>query len=225
MDDVVMNQTTQQPVTPPVVPTPITSDPVVAAPVAPVAPPSVDDLQKITQDLQNLVQEVTTAPAGAPVTTPPAAPVPTVVPAPMPTPVVSAPAPAEATVPSQMKATVYVISDCPYCKTEKEFLTNKNIAFVEKNVETDEASLKEMLTLSDNFAGVPVTVLEGKDGKKVVVKGFTQADFEEEMKKIGLDQTTDNKQPASQRGEQTTADAQPATPAAPAPMPQIPDLN
>lgn len=81
--------------------------------------------------------------------------------------------------------TIYTIDTCPFCKAEKEYLQSKNIAFTEKKVDSDEAALKEMLALSDNFAGVPVSVLT-TDKEKRVVKGFTQADFEEELRTVGL---------------------------------------
>lgn len=153
--------------------------PVAPAPVAPAVPSAtVDDLQKITQDLQNIAAEAQQTIPAQPVVAAPAVPAPESPQAPV--------APPEA-VPAaavSLKATVYSITDCEYCAAEKQYLTSKNIPFVEKNVEKNEADLKEMLAASDNFAGVPVTVLESSTGKKVVVKGFTQSDFEEEMKKL-----------------------------------------
>ncbi|MFA6005856.1 MAG: glutaredoxin family protein [Patescibacteria group bacterium] len=228
MDDTALNQTNQQATMPPTTPAPMPNDNLVpvdpalqqapapaavdpaVAPVAPVAP-TMDDLQKITQDLQNLAQEVA-APAVAPVA-------PVAAPASMPS------APVETKTPSSIKATVYVITDCPYCKAEKDFLASRGVAFVEKNVETDEASLKEMLSLSDNFAGVPVTVLEGTDGKKIVVKGFTQTDFEEEMKKVSGEAPKTAPVPPAQEPAVTQAPTQQVAPAVPPATPQIPNLN
>lgn len=85
----------------------------------------------------------------------------------------------------ELKITLFKTANCPFCKAEKDFLNKNSLLFVEKDVESDEASLKEMLALSDNFAGVPVTFLQNKD-KKTVIKGFTEADFMLELEKIGL---------------------------------------
>lgn len=210
MDDTATNLTNTQAVMPP------TTVPA-AASVPPVAAPSTEDLQKITQDLQNLAQEVSQTPA--PVA---AVPVATV------EPVTSQPV---NSLTGKQSITIYTITDCQYCQAEKEFLKSQGLEFVEKNVETNEESLKEMLSVGENFAGVPVTVLEGPTGQKVVVKGFTQTDFEEEMKKVAL-----APQPAapvavpSPVAPVVPAVVAPAptaapTPVASAPLPQIPNIN
>ena len=80
-----------------------------------------------------------------------------------------------------MKITVYTISDCKFSAQEKDFLKSKNIAFEEKNLETNKDFLTEMLSISNNFAGTPVTKIEKDDGSSVVLKGFTQAEFEKEL--------------------------------------------
>ena len=234
MDDSATNLTNTQSVMPPMPAAPV-AQPVApvdqpasaSIPTSPVAVPSTEDLQKITQDLQNLAQEVTqTTPPTLPVTDDGT------------TLGVNAP-------PIKAKVTIYTITDCQYCKAEKEFLKSQGLEFVEKNVETNEESLKEMLSVGENFAGVPVTVLEGPTGQKVVVKGFTQTDFEEEMKKVGMQtQTTDPTSPAASLGVSPTspvvtpaASVQPANPqnsptvaptpmpVASAPLPQIPNIN
>lgn len=249
MDDSTTNQSSAQSMMPPVAPmpdpmaqaAPVVPTPVVKPEPVPAAPaaPSADDLQKITQDLQNLAQEVAQ-------TTPPTSPstdvgvslgvnVPPIAAAAVAPVVTPQPANPQNSLIGKQSITIYTITDCQYCKAEKEFLKSKGLEFTEKNVETDEESLKEMLSAGENFAGVPVTMLEGPTGQKVVVKGFTQTDFEEEMKKVGFptssttnDGTTLGVNPTSP-AVSPVADV-PVPPAAPAPiatapLPQIPNIN
>ncbi len=150
------------------------------------------DLQSLSKDLENLAQEVVK-------TTPPAPAVEPTVPVVEAPPAVAEPVAAEPVVAdsavnapvteekkeSDAKITVYTTINCPFCKSEKEFLAAQGLTFSEKNVEEDNEALKEMLSLSDNFAGVPVTVLNGPKGKKVV-KGFTQDEFLKELQETGL---------------------------------------
>ena len=70
-----------------------------------------------------------------------------------------------------MQVTVYSTTTCPYCKMLKDYLREKNIAFTEKMVDTDEAAREEMMAVSGGFLGVPFTVVM-KDGSKETVIGF-----------------------------------------------------
>ena len=76
-----------------------------------------------------------------------------------------------------MKITIYTISDCYFSKEEKEYLKSHNFAFEERNLEENRDYLTEMLTISNNFAGTPVTKIEKDDGQIVVLKGFTEEEF------------------------------------------------
>lgn len=80
-----------------------------------------------------------------------------------------------------MKITVYTITDCQFSKQEKEYLASHNLQFEEKNLETDKAFLTEMLAVSNNFAGTPVTKIEKDNGQSVVLKGFTKEEFDKEL--------------------------------------------
>lgn len=77
-----------------------------------------------------------------------------------------------------MKVILYTTSDCMFSKQEKEYLASKNIPFEEKNVQTNRDFLQEMLNVSNNFAGTPVTKIDKDDGQSVVLKGFTQSEFD-----------------------------------------------
>ena len=77
-----------------------------------------------------------------------------------------------------MKITVYTISDCQFSKQEKEYLTAHNLQYEEKSLETNKDFLTEMLAISNNFAGTPVTRVEKDDGSIAVLKGFTKEEFD-----------------------------------------------
>jgi len=77
-----------------------------------------------------------------------------------------------------MKITLYTIKDCAFSKQEKEYLKNNKLAFEEKDLETNKDFLTEMLAISNNFAGTPVTRVEKDDGTISVLKGFTKEEFD-----------------------------------------------
>ncbi len=77
-----------------------------------------------------------------------------------------------------MKITIYTIKDCAFSKQEKEYLTANKLMFEEKDLETNKDFLTEMLAISNNFAGTPVTRVEKDDGTIAVLKGFTKDEFD-----------------------------------------------
>ncbi|EKE15400.1 MAG: hypothetical protein ACD_12C00034G0007 [uncultured bacterium] len=77
-----------------------------------------------------------------------------------------------------MKITVYTIKDCAFSKQEKEYLNTNKLVFEEKDLETNKDFLTEMLAISNNFAGTPVTRVEKDDGTISVLKGFTKEEFD-----------------------------------------------
>ena len=78
-----------------------------------------------------------------------------------------------------MKITIYTINDCAFCVQEKDYLKSHNLAFEEKNLEVNREFLTEMLTISNNFAGTPVTKIEKDDESVVILKGFTKEEFDD----------------------------------------------
>lgn len=74
-----------------------------------------------------------------------------------------------------MKITIYSTTTCPYCKMLKNYLTSKNVSFIEKLTDQDAATQQEMATLSEGFLGVPFTVFEKIDGTQEKVVGFDKA--------------------------------------------------
>ncbi len=77
-----------------------------------------------------------------------------------------------------MKITIYTITDCQFSKAEKEYLASHSLQYEEKNLETNKDFLTEMLAVSNNFAGTPVTRVEKDDGTIAVLKGFTKEEFD-----------------------------------------------
>jgi glutaredoxin 3 len=64
--------------------------------------------------------------------------------------------------------TIYSTDWCGYCKMAKQYLDSKSQAFVEKNIEQDEAAKTELLEkINGDFRGVPVIDIDGK-----IILGF-----------------------------------------------------
>jgi len=126
-----------------------------------------------------------------------------------------------------MKITVYTVSDCQFSKAEKEYLQSHNLPYEEKNLEQNREWLTEMLAVSNNFAGTPVTKIEKDDGQIVVLKGFTQEEFDQVLgfkKEEPVAQASANisvtppvNEPSSPSQPQTP---QPFSPQPPTPEPQ-----
>lgn len=72
------------------------------------------------------------------------------------------------------KIVLYSVSWCPHCKAAKEYLTQNNIPFINRDVELDDSAMDD-LTKKYKSQGVPVIVI-GND--EVVLKGFDQQKLE-----------------------------------------------
>lgn len=81
-----------------------------------------------------------------------------------------------------MRITIFSTTTCPYCLMLKNYLKEKNIAFEEKLVDSDDAAREEMLAVSGGFMGVPFTLIEKDDGTKETIVGFDKGKFEEMFK-------------------------------------------
>ena len=108
-----------------------------------------------------------------------------------------------------MKVTIYTVSDCKFSQAEKEYLKSINTSFEEKNLESNREYLTEMLNLSNNFAGTPVTKIEKDDGQITVLKGFTKEEFDAALT-------------AQSSAQQPTSSALPTTPADEVSLPPLP---
>ncbi|TEU01930.1 glutaredoxin family protein [Candidatus Woesebacteria bacterium] len=74
-----------------------------------------------------------------------------------------------------MQITIYSTTTCPYCKMLKKYLTEKNISFIEKLIDQDDAARDEMAKESGGFLGVPFVVIVKDDGSKEMVVGFDKS--------------------------------------------------
>ena len=72
--------------------------------------------------------------------------------------------------------TIYSTPTCVYCKSLKEYLTEKKIAFHEVDVAANEKELEKMVAISGQM-GVPVVEIDGE-----VVIGFDREKIDEILK-------------------------------------------
>ena len=72
------------------------------------------------------------------------------------------------------KAVVYSTPTCPWCKRAKEYLSQKGVAYEERDVASDKDAAMEMVEKSKQMA-VPVIIIDDKD----IVVGFNQAKLDE----------------------------------------------
>jgi len=118
-----------------------------------------------------------------------------------------------------MKIIVYTINDCQFSKQEKDYLTAHSLQYEEKNLETNREFLTEMLAVSNNFSGTPVTKIEKDDGQIVVLKGFTKEEFDQALDlttpKVAV--TESSVTPPQPTPPQPTPPPPPTTPSEPAP--------
>jgi glutaredoxin len=69
---------------------------------------------------------------------------------------------------------IYTTSGCGYCKRAKAYMDEHQIAYVEKNVETDDALLREFHERGGN--GVPYFIIDGEP-----LRGWNPESFEEAL--------------------------------------------
>lgn len=72
------------------------------------------------------------------------------------------------------KVVVYSSNTCPYCVTAKEFLTENNIEFEEKNIQEDKDARKELMSMG--HMGVPVILIDDEE-----IVGFDKPKIEEAL--------------------------------------------
>ncbi len=122
-----------------------------------------------------------------------------------------------------MKITVYTITDCTFSQSLKTYLKSKNLTFEEKNLEANKEWLTEMLAISNNFAGTPVTKIEKDDGQIMVIKGFTQEEFDKALGFSGG--TNESVAPAPAVAQQPPAPVVSAPQQTPPPVSPVTDPN
>ena len=78
---------------------------------------------------------------------------------------------------TEKNVVVYSTPTWPWCHRAKEYLSQKGIAFTDKDVAVDQGAAKEMIEKSKQMA-VPVIVIDDKE----VIIGFDQAKLDEILK-------------------------------------------
>lgn len=78
------------------------------------------------------------------------------------------------------KIVIYTVSWCPHCRELKEYLTSRNIPFINRDVELEPAAMDELVQKYKTY-GVPVVII-GKDQE--IMKGFTAEQFETTVAKV-----------------------------------------
>lgn len=56
--------------------------------------------------------------------------------------------------------TIYTTTTCPHCRVLKKYCDANNIAFIEKNTDTDEEALADII--GEGFSSVPVVKFSGR---------------------------------------------------------------
>jgi glutaredoxin-like YruB-family protein len=75
---------------------------------------------------------------------------------------------------------LYSVSWCSHCKEAKEYLTDHNIPFINRDVELDDKAMDDLKEKYKSI-GVPVIVL-GND--QMVIKGFDREEFEKALNEM-----------------------------------------
>ncbi len=71
---------------------------------------------------------------------------------------------------------IYTSNTCPYCVLAKNYLDEKGVPYIEKNIQTDPSARKELMSMG--YMGVPVLIINGEE-----VVGFDQAKIDELLDK------------------------------------------
>jgi len=81
---------------------------------------------------------------------------------------------------------IYTLSTCPHCMEAKEFFTNNNIPFINREVDSDSQHMDELMQIYDKMnipeqkRGVPLIII----GTDVKLQGFNKEKVQEALKKF-----------------------------------------
>ena len=81
---------------------------------------------------------------------------------------------------SYPKIVIYTVAWCPHCRKLKEYLTSRNIPFINRDVELDAAAMLD-LEVKYNSRGVPIVVIGDNEE---VIKGFNAEKLEALVQKV-----------------------------------------
>lgn len=92
----------------------------------------------------------------------------------------------ETTNKTNIQATLYQVSGCDACEQAKEFLSNKGVSVIEKEVSTDVSLQKELTDLSGALK-VPTTIIGDS-----ILTGYNRSEFLNAIEKMGYVDDTKN---------------------------------
>jgi glutaredoxin len=79
---------------------------------------------------------------------------------------------------------IYTLSTCPHCKAAKEYLSLRNIPFVNREIDTEDQYMAELIKIYDsmgvpeNKRGVPLIIINDN----IRLQGFNKDKVEENLK-------------------------------------------
>ena len=74
------------------------------------------------------------------------------------------------------QTTIYTSNTCPHCITAKEYLKEKGVEYIEKNVQTDPEARKELI--KKGYMGVPVIIIGEEE-----ISGFNKDKVDQALSK------------------------------------------
>ena len=81
---------------------------------------------------------------------------------------------------------IYTTSNCPHCREAKEYFTQNNIPFVNREVDTDDEHLATLMSIYDLMGvpeekrGVPLLVI----GNRIRLQGFNKDRVQNALKDV-----------------------------------------
>lgn len=81
---------------------------------------------------------------------------------------------------------IYTLSTCPHCREAKEYLTSNNIPFVNREVDSDDKHMEELVKIFDEMGvpearrGVPLIIIGGTTR----IQGFNREKVQGALQKV-----------------------------------------
>jgi glutaredoxin len=81
---------------------------------------------------------------------------------------------------------IYTLSTCPHCMEAKEYLTSNNIPFVNREVDSDDHNMEELMKIYEEMGvpeakrGVPLIII----GNTIRLQGFNRDKVQEALQKV-----------------------------------------
>lgn len=81
---------------------------------------------------------------------------------------------------------IYTLSTCPHCMEAIKYLHNNKIAFIDREVDTDEKHMETLMRIYDSMGvpeakrGVPLLVI----GNRIKIQGFSEEKFNSALKEL-----------------------------------------